>query len=137
MERADLGALFGRITRRLMDAERPVLSAHGLSMWEYAVLSALADQPAATQLALAASIGYDKTRLIALLDKLERDGMVVREPDPSDRRARTVRLTRAGEACYAAAKADIRTMEAELLDDLTVEEEQTLVAMLTRLAHGR
>lgn len=137
MEREDLGALFGRITRRLLDAERPLLRAHGLSMWAYAVLSALAERPAATQQALAGSIGYDKTRLIALLDRLERDGMVVREPDPSDRRAHTVRLTPAGEARHAAVKAEVRAMEAELLGELTAEEEQNLLATLTRLAHGR
>jgi hypothetical protein len=32
MERRDLGALFALITRRLIDAERPILAAHELSM---------------------------------------------------------------------------------------------------------
>ena len=64
----DLGALFARITRRLIDAERPLLEAHGLSIWEYIVLSGLATGGAPSQLVLARRIGYDKTRLIALLD---------------------------------------------------------------------
>ena len=118
MEREDLGALFARITRRLMNAEQPLLTAHGLSMWGYAVLSHLGQRPAETQQALAQAIGYDKTRLIALLDGLEADGLVVRKPDPSDRRARTVRLTRTGEARSLAAQTDIRTMEDELLGEL-------------------
>jgi hypothetical protein len=43
----------------------------------------LARQPAGTQLALAEAIRYDKTRLIGLLDELERDGLITRKPDPT------------------------------------------------------
>src|SRR5690349_4139866 len=97
--------------RRIMEAERPLLEAHGLSMWGYAVLSRLAGQPMETQQALAKSIGYDKSRLIALLDDLESDGLLTRQPDPADRRARTVTLTPSGKSRLRAAKADIRAME--------------------------
>lgn len=134
MEREDLGALFARITRRLIDEERPLLAAHGLSMWEYIALSHLAVRPAATQLALAQAIGYDKTRLIALLDELEGTGLVTREPDPADRRARTVRLTAAGETRHAAAQAVIRRMEDELLDHLSADQRRALLTALPRLA---
>jgi DNA-binding MarR family transcriptional regulator len=132
--REDLGAMFARITRRLIDAERPLLDAHGLSMWGYIALARLARGPAETQLALAAAIGHDKTRLIAVLDALEADGLITREPDPGDRRARLVRITPAGTRRHAAAVADIRAMEDELLDALSVQERATLLAVLPRLA---
>jgi DNA-binding MarR family transcriptional regulator len=115
VENEDLGALFARITRRLIDAERPLLEAHGLSMWAYIAISHLAREPAGTQLVLAQAMRYDKTRLIGLLDELEDDGLVRRTVDPADRRARIVTLTEAGEARYGAARADIRAMEDELL----------------------
>jgi DNA-binding MarR family transcriptional regulator len=134
VEREDLGALFGRITRRLIAAEQPVLTAQGLSMWGYIVLSQLAKQPAETQLALAQAVGYDKTRLSGLLDDLERDKLISREPDPSARRARIVRLTSFGATRHAAAQAAIRDMEAGLLGDLEGQEQQVLFDTLTRLA---
>lgn len=134
MEREDLGALFARITRRLIEAERPLLDAHGLSMWAYIVLSHLARRPAGTQLALAEAIGYDKTRLIGLLDELESDGLIARKPDPADRRARTVTLTPAGKARHAAAQADVRAMEDGFLGDLSPTERDKLHRMLARLA---
>src|SRR5437763_9854651 len=118
MEQEDLGALFARITGRLIDAERPLLEAHGLSMWAYIALSHLAQRPARTQLALARAIRYDKTRLIGLLDELERDGLIARSADPTDRRAHAVTLTEAGEARHAAAQTDIRAMEDEFLKHL-------------------
>jgi DNA-binding MarR family transcriptional regulator len=133
MEDEDLGALFARITRRLIDAERPLLEAHGLSMWAYIALSHLARQPAGTQLALARAIRYDKTRLIGLLDELERDGLVTRTADPTDRRARIVTLTKAGKARHAAARADIRGMEDEFLEDLSAAERTRLRRTLASL----
>lgn len=133
MPTEDLAAQFARITRRLVDAERPLLAAHGLSMWAYIALSHLARAPAGTQLALAQAIQYDKTRLIGLLDELERDGLITREPDPADRRARIVELTPAGKARHAAAQADIRAMETKLLKDLSAGDRDRLRAALARL----
>ena len=134
MDREDLGALSARVTRRLIDAERPLLAAHGLSMWAYIALSYLARQPAGTQLALAEGIRYDKTRLIGLLDELERDGLITRKPDPTDRRARTVNLTPAGKKRHAAAQADVRAMEDDFLSDLSAAERDRLHRVLARLA---
>lgn len=134
MDREDLGALFARIARRLIDAERPLLAAHGLTMWGYIALLQLARQPTGSQLELARAIDYDKTRLIALLDDLERDGLLTREADPADRRARNVALTPTGRRRLAAARADIRSMEAELLGGLSTAQQRSLLAVLPRLA---
>lgn len=130
----DLGAMFARITRWLLDAERPLLEAHGLSMWAYIVLSHLAREPADTQLALAQAIRYDKTRLIGLLDALEHEGLISRTADPTDRRARTVTLTEAGRARHEAARADIRAMEDEFLAGVTPAERTRLRRALAGLA---
>jgi DNA-binding MarR family transcriptional regulator len=105
-------------------------------MWAYIVLSRLGAEPAQTQLALAKAIGYDKTRLIALLDELERDGLLTRRPDPADRRARLVQLTPSGERLLKAARADIREMEAVLLDNLAPADRATLLTVLPRLVRG-
>ena len=130
----DLGALFAQVTRRLIAAERPLLQARGISMWAYVALTRLAEGPASTQQALAQQMGYDKTRLIALLDELAAAGLIERRPDPDDRRARIVALTDAGRARYRAARDDIRAMERSLLADLDERDRRVLRAALTRLA---
>jgi DNA-binding MarR family transcriptional regulator len=113
--REDLGSQFARITRRLIALEQPLLDKHAVTMWEYAVLLRLQAAPAETQLELAQTINYDKTRLIALLDGLERRGLVAREQAAGDRRARTVKLTRDGRAKVTAVQRDIHRMEDGLL----------------------
>lgn len=129
----DLGALFARITRRLIDAERPLLAAHGLTMWGYIALGRLSLGPAETQHALATAIGHDKTRLIGVLDDLESERLITRDRDPSDRRARLVSITDAGRARLAAAVADIRAMERDMLAELSDAEREMLRAVLPRL----
>ena len=130
----DLGALCARVTRRLIDAERPLLHARGLSMWAYVALTHLAKAPAPTQMALAEQMRYDKTRLIGILDELAEEGLIERAPDPDDRRARIVRLTATGRARHLEAQADIRAMEAEMLDALSDTQRAVLRETLAKLA---
>jgi DNA-binding MarR family transcriptional regulator len=133
-DREDLGALFTRISRRLIEAEKPLLERHELTMWGYIALSRIAGAPASTQLALARAIGYDKTRLIGVLDELQAAGLVQRAPDPADRRAHVVQITAKGSRRHAAAVADIRAMEDGVLDALTATERRALLAALPKLA---
>ena len=132
----DLGALLARLTRRVIDAERPLLEAEQLSMWQYIVLAELGRGSAASQLDLAQRIGYDKTRLIALIDDLAGRALITRTPDPTDRRARAVGLTDRGAAKLAAARRLIRAMEAELLEPLG-DRGPALREMLAALAEGQ
>ncbi len=130
----DLGALFGQITRRLIEAERPLLQAEGLSMWEYIVVSELARHAAPSQLVLAQRIRYDKTRLIGLIDGLSDRGLVRRTADPADRRAHAIALTDHGAAVHARARERVRAMEADLLMSFGDQERMLLRSMLTQLA---
>ena len=134
MSEDDLGALLARATRRLLDAERPLLAARDLSMWEYVVLSHLAGAPVETQLSLAQAIGYDKSRLIGLLDKLESAGLLTREPDPKDRRAKVISLTAAGKTRQERARRDIRAMERRLLAGVDPADVDLLRKLLASLS---
>ncbi|WP_103350776.1 MarR family winged helix-turn-helix transcriptional regulator [Amycolatopsis sp. CA-128772] len=132
----DLAALCAGAGRSLAEAERPVLDQHGLSMWQYVVLSALSAGAVPSQLVLAQQIRYDKTRLIALLDTLEAAGLVAREPDPADRRARVVRLTSEGSRRHAAVRDAIREVEERKLAGLSPETRRQLRSALAHLANS-
>ncbi|MCU7725480.1 MarR family transcriptional regulator [Actinoplanes sp. KI2] len=114
-ERADLGAMVLRLGRRLLAMEQPILERHGVTMWAYVVLTALRDGPARAQASLAAAINADKTRLIPVLDDLQRRGLIEREPDPADRRVRLLGLTPEGRRLQQAVQAEIRKGEEVIL----------------------
>ena len=134
MDRPELGFLLSRLMREVMAREKPILDAAGLEMWDYAVLSALAESDAPTQAQLATTTGRDKTRLIGNLDRLETQGMVQREPDPADRRNRIVSLTPAGSRVLRKCRDAIEAMETELLADLHPADRAAFERALTALA---
>ncbi|MFI5782003.1 MarR family winged helix-turn-helix transcriptional regulator [Nocardia sp. NPDC051570] len=133
-ERADLAAMIVPLMRALMVVERPVLEAHGVSMWGYSVLVTLGRGPARRQGMLAEEIGADKTRIIPVLDDLQERGLIERRPDPADRRARLLALTPEGRAVRDAAQADIQAKEEKLLGRLSAADRRGFLNALTTLA---
>ena len=133
-ERSDLAAMAVRLGRGLMVVEQPILAAHEVSMWGYAVLCTLREEPVRTQSALARAIGADKTRLIPVLDELQRRGLIEREPDPADRRVHLLRLTPAGRDLQASVQTAIRAEEVRVLERLPPKERATFVRSLQILS---
>ena len=95
--RRDLAAMLVPLARTLVAREEPALRAHGISMWGYVVLTALAEHSVRTQAALAQAINADKSRIIGVLDHLQQRGLISRQPDTSDRRVHLLSLTPAGD----------------------------------------
>jgi DNA-binding MarR family transcriptional regulator len=128
--RPDLAAVLHPLTQALIDAELPVLAAHGLTMWGYVVLNALDGGPVRTQAALAEQISADKTRIISTLDRLQAAGLISRQPDPDDRRVRLLAITPAGQARRAAVQAGIQANEEHLLALLPAADRQGFLRAL-------
>ena len=74
------------------------LAALGVRTAEHEVLANLARDPGISQQVLAGRCFAAKSHISALLRALEDRGLVRRDADPSDARARQLYLTRAGEA---------------------------------------
>jgi DNA-binding MarR family transcriptional regulator len=132
--RADLAATLAPLVRELINAELPVLEAHGLSMWGYIVLGALDRSPVRSQAALADAIGADKTRIIATLDELQERGYIERRPDPDDRRVRLLALTESGRAVKDAAQAAIQRGEERWLGRLSANDRRVFLRILRQLS---
>jgi DNA-binding MarR family transcriptional regulator len=132
--RADLTWLLHRAAQRMRDALDDVARAHGLSgARDWLVLSAIADGPPQTQLALAHTLGLDKTTLTSLLDRLEARGFVTRSLDSHDRRARIPALTAPGRKIERRVARARDETEAAVLCEFTDRERQLLRDLLTRL----
>ncbi|WP_327297567.1 MULTISPECIES: MarR family winged helix-turn-helix transcriptional regulator [unclassified Streptomyces] len=132
--RPDLAAMVVPLGRAMMAAEQPILDAHGLTMWAYAVLLRLDEEPIRTQSALAEAIGADKTRIIGVLDGLETRGLIRRRPDPHDRRARLLSLTAEGQRLRDATQSAIQRREEEFLLLLPTADRHAFVRALQTLS---
>lgn len=125
-----------RLGRQLIAIEQPILAGHGMTMWGYIVLSALAGTDGAamrTQAALARAIGADKTRIIPVLDDLQERGYIERQPDPADRRVHLLALSGAGRDVHRAVRAAIRREEERLLGRLPAGDRTAFLRVLQDL----
>ena len=68
-----------------------------------------------------------------LVDELESLGYVVRRPDPTDRRAKLIVLTRKGKACVEAGRITVEGLEEEITRRLGDRGHRQLRKMLTTL----
>jgi DNA-binding MarR family transcriptional regulator len=83
-------------------------------------------------------VRYSQPGLSRLVQRLEGDGLVVRDVNPGDRRATTVSLTRAGRARTRAARAVYeRAIEHHLGAYVDATDAQILVNLLERVARTR
>jgi DNA-binding MarR family transcriptional regulator len=129
-DRRDLAAMFAPLTRALIAREEPVLRAHDISMWGYIVLTALVEQPVRTHAALAAAINADKSRIIGVLDELQRSGLIQRQPDEADRRVHLLSLTPAGDRLRRSVQAAIRRTEEQVLGVLPPADREAFLRSL-------
>lgn len=127
-----LGQLLG-FTKALRRNEDDAAAAHGVTMWQYAVLAVADARPGVNQAEAAELLGYSRNRIIADLDTLERRGLLVRERG-ADRRANTLRATPQGVDLMRAVQADIHHGEDELLAPLTRAERAELDRVAARVS---
>lgn len=130
----DLGWTLGTVFRAHLRTARHVMGELPGGPRGYQILAAAGRGEPGSQLAMAQQLGVDRTVMTYLLDELERAGLVVRRPDPADRRARQVELTTEGTTRLCGLECALRAAEDELLDPLDPHERATLRSLLHQLA---
>jgi DNA-binding MarR family transcriptional regulator len=78
----------------------------------------------------------DSATLTGILDRLEAMGLVERRPNPADRRAILICLSKKGKKLASDVHRVIQKANRELLTGFGVQEERGLKAMLRRIHHG-
>ena len=101
------------------------------------LLRAVALDPGRSQQAIARQLGTPATRLVALVDDLERRGLVQRRRNPDDRRLYAVDLTEAGRALMARIGRVAHEHDNALLDGLDATERERLRELLSRIAESQ
>ncbi len=131
-ELAELLGHVPKVWRALLDKR---LKPYGFSQATWQVLLKLrrAGQPL-LQAELAARIGIEPASLVRLLDVLQQDGWITREPDPDDRRAKRVWLTAKAEQVSAELLTVADALKAELLSGLEPQVLAACVATLRQIA---
>lgn len=108
-----------------------------LSPAQAGLLRAVRAAPGRTQSALADQLGMVPSTLVAMLDELERRGMLERRRHETDRRRHALHLSTAGEELFERLAVVARAHEQAWMEALAPAEQATLAALLQKLVAAR
>ena len=132
----NLGWMLDQANHALGCEVAAALSPLDLGQRGFCVLAAAVDAEL-TQTELAGLIGLDKTTMVVTVDDLERKGLAVRVPSPTDRRARVIKVTDAGREKVTEGQRIVLDVQNDVLDSLPLSERAAFVAALMTLVSGR
>ena len=122
-----------RIARGMTRIGDVRLKALGFATAQLPVLTALRDGAKWSQGELARWAKVEQPTMAQLLARMERDGVVRREPDPSDRRASLISLTEEARARLPEGRAILEQGNKDMTAGLSEAEVATLVSLLERV----
>ncbi|WP_405615132.1 MarR family winged helix-turn-helix transcriptional regulator [Streptomyces sp. NBC_00076] len=125
--------LVGRVAARARGLVAGALAAEGLRLMHHAVLAATAEYGPVAQAELGRRLAVDPKDMVGILNDLQQAGLVLRTPDPADRRKNAITATPEGMAVLTRCAALAEAANAELLAPLTPDEQKQLVTLLTRV----
>jgi DNA-binding MarR family transcriptional regulator len=133
----DLDALPGHLIRRLQQIAVGLFMEEtanfDLTPVQFAALATVARQPDMDQRTLARTIGFDTSTIGGVIDRLERRGLLQRNPAPDDRRVRRLTITPAGTALLDQVLPAMQLAQKRILAPLPAAERATFLRLLTTL----
>ena len=120
------------VTRRFEQALRPL----EFGMAYLPVVGALKEGGALQQKDLAVRARVEQPTMAALLSRMERDGLLKREPHPTDNRGSLVSLTAKAKGRLPAARERLAEAADEAMAGFSARERATLIALLGRVVRN-
>jgi DNA-binding MarR family transcriptional regulator len=121
------------------ELDRELETGHGLPLTQYEVLIHLDRAPGRRlrMSELASSVLLSQSGITRLVDRMERDGLVAREPCPGDRRGLLAKLTPEGRKKLAEARpTHLAGVHARFLEHLDDDNLRELTAIWERIRPG-
>jgi DNA-binding MarR family transcriptional regulator len=127
-----LSSLGYAVSRRFHEVLRPL----GLEPGEFALLRAVAASNGEAQNALAERLHISPSWMVAVVDDLEKRGLLERKPHARDRRVRNLHLTSAGKKLLRQAERQAEQFDRQVGEELGEADLQHLLDLLDQVAAG-
>ncbi len=130
-----MGILLHRAHRRLDAIASELVASSGLTARQFQVLVGVVFQGPCSQHLIGDKLGIDGATLTGVVNRLEQRGLLKRLQHPTDRRARHLAATSAGQRLVLEEQADFPARaDAQLLRQLTEDEREDLRRLLGKIA---
>jgi Transcriptional regulators len=131
--RESLGFLMVDVTRLLRRAFKQRLEGSDLTLAQARALVYIFNQEGVRQVELADQLEVQPITLARLIDQLEEMKLVVRQPDPTDRRAHLIYLTEAAQPHLDAIEEVSAAIRADATRDFSDQEMQLFMSALQKI----
>jgi len=128
-----VGFLLAKAYQRIFACFRDLLAPHGITPQQFALMAFLWQQDRLSQVELSEKTDVDRTTLSGLIDRLVKQGLVVRQSHPADRRAFLVALTKTGRELEGVLTPLATNLRRQISSGLAPGEYEQLCHLLTRL----
>lgn len=125
--------LIKKAARLLEKKANILLKPHNIMHGFTYFLMALYEQDGQTQTQLQKIIGIEQPTVVRTLDRMERDGLIVRKQSPTDRRVFNIYLTEKGLSCKDAVLSSAVNLNNLLLQPFSQNEQEIIQSYLQRL----
>ena len=125
--------LINRASARAHRLIKEAAAAAGGHAYHFAILAALDEFGADSQVQIAQRCGIDQSDMHTMLNELAGQGHVARTPDPADRRRNLITLTAAGRRRLEDLDTTLTGVQHDILAALSATERETLTVLLTRI----
>jgi len=109
---------------------------YDLTLGQYNILIIIHENEGLSQSVLGSAVGIDRSTMVAVIDRLERRGLVVRAPALHDRRSYALRLSPAGRTLIEELLPRVERSNREIVALLGSDEADRLKDCLRRLARA-
>jgi DNA-binding MarR family transcriptional regulator len=128
-----VGFLLAKAYQRGCAIFKEEFEGHDLTPQQFGLLGFLWNEDGITQAELSARSQIDRTTMGGLIDRLQKEGLLVRGVHPEDRRAYRICLTEKGKALQETLTPLALTAQQRLISKLTPEELDTLKELLEKI----
>lgn len=130
----DIYPRLARVTQMVTRMQTAILVRVGLNHSRWAILKLLDESGETLRCSdLADRVGVSRATITGVLDTLEKSSLIVRVPDPHDRRAFSVKITARGEEILREIRTSLDLWAGEVLGSFAPEEASQLEGLFGRL----
>ncbi len=131
----DMGFLITRARALYVSRDNAAFSEYGLRGRTYSVLALAASGENPTQRELADFLVLDASQIVAVIDELEKAGLVERRSSPTDRRTNIIVATEKGKQVHADARAASQQATKERGPKLSAAETAQLLELMQKISY--
>ncbi|ANC90454.1 MarR family transcriptional regulator [Azospirillum humicireducens] len=121
----------------LFQSFQNAVAPHDITPGQLGVLIMIRENEGLSQSDLGTAVGIDRSTMVAVIDRLESRGLVVRAPSPNDRRSYALRLSPEGQSLMDDLIPRVQAHDQGMVKDLSPEEQAQFIDFLRRVSRAK